>query len=62
MPLARAVKSYRINVPINVKPAGEGGTGLDLIVFVGPGVKHQNYLVLPGGGGGYLNLSSPDMY
>ena len=51
--------------PINVKPAGGGGGGRvwggDLIVFVGPGVGYLTDLVLPGGGGGYLNLSSPDM-
>ena len=42
---------------------GRQGMGCgDLIVFVGPGVGHLNYLVLPGGGeGGYLNLSSPDV-
>ena len=41
VPLSRALKSYRINAPINVKPAGGGGveTGHDLIVSVGPGVK-----------------------
>ena len=42
VPLSRALKSYRINTPINVKPAGGGGgveTGHDLIVSVGPGVK-----------------------
>ena len=33
--------------------------GGDLIVFVGPGVGHLTDLVLPGGG--YLNLSSPDV-
>ena len=44
--------------PINVMPAGGWGGGRqgmgcgDLIVFVGPGVGHLNYLVLPGGGGG----------
>ena len=42
VPLSRALKSYRINAPINVKLArwGGGETGHDLIVFVGPGVKH----------------------
>ena len=44
--------------------ADEGGGrgrawGGDLIVFVGPGVGHLTDLVLPGGG--YLNLSSPDV-
>ena len=41
---------------------GEGGGrawGGDLIVFVGPGERHLTDLVLPGGG--YLNLSSPDV-
>ena len=41
---------------------GEGGDrawGGDLIVFVGPGVVHLTYLLLPGEG--YLNLSSPGM-
>ena len=44
VPLSRALKSYRINAPINVKPARGGGggveTGHDLIVSFGPGVKH----------------------
>ena len=40
---------------------GKGGQGMggDLIVFVGPGVVHLTYLLLPGEG--YLNLSSPGM-
>ena len=41
VPLSRALKSYRINAPINVKPARGGvETGHDLIVSFGPGVKH----------------------
>ena len=41
------------NAPINVKPAGEGGSrawGGDFIVFVVPGVGHLTDLVLPGEG------------